>query len=332
MKFAENVIHHLWTGFRYWSFRTVSYVSGKVPLKLSYWVGSVVGDVVYLTWKRHSGNAVSNMRRVLGESADWRAVKLAARDSFRNYAKTLVDFLRFPHLDVHDIRRAIPRQHGWENLDAALARGKGVIVVTGHIGNWDLAGALMGTHGLPLNAVADTFEPKKIDDLVNGTREKYGIKIIKLEAGSLKQIFTALKHNEMVLLLFDKPEPEQGVPVQFFGETAWVPAGPAAIARKTGAAIVVGYCVRRPGDKTFHGVFEEPIEYESLLTGDKEHDVQTITQQIVNRMEAIIRRHPDQWYMFRPMWPRTDRHDAEIKRRRFWGGKRSVRMAGGQTS
>ena len=56
--------------------------------------------------------------------------------------------------------------------------------------------------------------------------------------------------------------------------------------------------------------------------GDKHHDIQVITQEIVSRMEAVIRRHPDQWYMFRQMWPRTERHDAEIKRRRFWGGKR----------
>jgi KDO2-lipid IV(A) lauroyltransferase len=329
MRVLKTATHNLWTGVRYWTYQTFSFLSGKVPLRFSYWVGSVVGDVVYLTWRRHSANAVSNMRRVLGDSADWRAVKLTARVSFRNYAKTLVDFLRFPHLDVQDIRRAIPSQRGWEHLDEALARGKGVIAITGHIGNWDLAAALMGTHGLPLHAIADTFEPKKIDDLVNGTREKYGIKIIKLETGSLKQIFTALKHNEIVMLLFDKPEPDQGVPVQFFGETAWVPEGPAAIARKTGAAIVVGYCLRRRDGKTFYGVFEKPLDYESQLTGEKDHDIRVITQQIVDRMEAVIRKHPDQWYMFRQMWPRTELHDAEIKRRRFWGGKRQIEVAGG---
>ena len=329
MDWAKKAAHHVWTGFRYWLFRSVSYVSGKVPLRFAYWVGSIVGDFVYLTWKQHSANAVSNMRRVLGEAADWRVVKETARDSFRNYAKTLVDFLRFPHLDINDIRRAIPSQRGWEHLDEARDGGKGTIVITGHIGNWDMAGALLGSHGLPIYAVADTFEPKRIDDLINGTREKYGIKIVKLETGSLKQIFGALKRNEIVMLMFDRPEPEQGVPVQFFGETAWVPEGPAAIARKTGAAIVVGYCARRPGNRTFYGVFEKSVEYQHLLTGDKEHDIQSITQEIVSRMEAIIRRHPDQWFMFRQMWPRTDRHDAEVRRRRFWGGKRQVRPVQG---
>src|SRR6266487_2098027 len=257
MSLFKSAVHHVWTGIRYWSYRSLSYLSGKVPLRFAYWVGALVGDFGYLVWRRHSANAVSNMRRVMGDAADWRVVKETARDSFRNYGKTLVDFVRFPHLDEHDIHEAIPSQRGWENLDEARTKGKGVIVITGHIGNWDLAGALLGTHGLPIYAVADTFEPKKIDDLINGTREKYGMKIIKLEAGSLRQIFAALKRNEIVLLLFDKPEPDEGVAVQFFGETAWVPVGPAAIARKTGAAIVVGYCARRRNDKTFYGVFEK---------------------------------------------------------------------------
>ncbi len=318
---------HIWTGIKYWSFRSVSYISGKVPVRFAYWVGAAVGDFIYLTWKQHSANAVSNMRRVLGEAADWRLVKEVARDSFRNYAKTIVDFLRFPHLQVDDIHEAISTQHGWENLEAALSKGKGVVVVSAHLGNWDLAGALMGSRGLPLHAVADRFDPR-MDQLINGTRQRYGINIIKMEVGSLKQIFAALKRNEIVLLLFDRPQPDEGVPVQFFGETAYLPAGPAAISLKTGAAIVIGYCARRRGDKTFFGAFEPPIEYEHLLTGDRERDIQIVTQEIVRRMEAIIRRYPDQWYMFRQMWPRTERHNAEVKRRRLWGGGSPAEIAG----
>ncbi|MBF6614085.1 MAG: lysophospholipid acyltransferase family protein [Chloroflexi bacterium] len=331
MSIFRKAAKHIWVGVKYWTFRLVSYVTGKLPLRFSYWAGAVVGDVVYLTWKQHSANAVSNMRRVMGDSADWKLVKETARDSFRNYAKTLVDFLRYPYLDSGDIRRAIPLQHGWENLEKARSKGKGVIVISGHIGNWDMAGALLGSRGLPLHAVADSFEPKRMDDLINGTRERSGINIIKMETNSLKQIFTALKHNEIVMLLFDRPQPNEGVPVQFFGETAWLPTGPAAIALKTRSAIVVGYCTRKPGNKTFYGAFEPPIDYEPLLTGDKERDIQIITQEIVTRMEGVIRHYPDQWYMFRQMWPRTDRHDAEVKRRRWRGGSDSGRTRGAVT-
>ena len=329
MSIINTATHHLWTGTRYWSFKFASYLSSKVPLRFGYLVGTVLGDIGYLFWKRHSANAVSNMRRVMGEHAEWSLVKEVARDSFRNYFKTLVDFARYPHLTQNEISKSITAHSGWDNLNKALERKKGVLAISGHIGNWDMAGALLGSHGMPVYAVADTFKPKKIDDLINGARERAGVKIIKLETGSLRQIFTALKHNEIVMLLVDKPEPEEGVAVQFFGETAYVPGGPAAIAIKTGASLMFGYCTRRRGDKTFEGVLE-PIEYEHLLTGDKEKDIQIVTQQIMSSMEEVVRRFPDQWYMFRQMWPRTAHHDAAIKRRRFLGGgKRDVKAVSG---
>jgi lauroyl/myristoyl acyltransferase len=324
MDFVKGALNYVWQGIRYRTYRVFSYLSYRVPLRIGYWVGTLVGDFIYLTWKRHAANAVSNTRRVMGKEASWQVVKETARDSFRNYAKTLVDFLRFPHLSFSEIDDAIATKNGMEHLESALSGGKGVVVVSGHIGNWDHAGALLGHYGLPLNAVADRFEPKRMDDLINGAREKHGLKIISLEAGSLKQIFTALKRNEIVLLLFDRPQPEEGVPVQFFGETAYLPAGPAAIAIKTGAALVVGWTLRDPGDRTFSGTFEEPIDYKRLLTGDKEADIRRVTQEIVSRIEPVIREHPDQWYMFREMWPRTARHNAEIKKRRLYG-RRSLR-------
>ena len=329
MDFVKRALNPIWQGIRYQGYRFFSYLSYRVPVRIGYWVGTLVGDFIYLTWKRHAANAVSNTRRVMGTEATWQVVKEKARDSFRNYAKTLVDFLRFPHLSFNEIEDAIASKQGMEHLENALLGGKGVVVVSGHIGNWDLAGALLGHYGFPVHAVADRFEPQRMDDLINGTREKHGIHIISLETGSLKQIFTALKRNEIVMLLFDRPQPDEGVPVEFFGETAYVPAGPAAIAIKTGAALVTGYALRDPGDKTISGTFMEPIEYKHLLTGDKEADIRRVTQEMVSRFEPIIRKHPEQWYMFREMWPRTARHNAEIKKRRLYG-KRSLRRRLGE--
>jgi lauroyl/myristoyl acyltransferase len=328
MSVIRNAIQHIWVGFKYYFYKSTSYVSDKLPLRFTYWVGSLVGDLIYLVLKRHSANAVSNMRRVLGPDAPWQTVKHMARQSFRNYAKTMVDFLRFPHMNQTEINQAVPIRYGVEHLHAALKKGNGALVVSGHIGNWDLAGAVVLGMGLPLNAVADSYEPKRMDELINGTRERVGMNIIRVSTGSLRQIFTALKKNEVVVLLFDRPEAaDQGVPVKFFGETAYVPAGPAAIALKTRATVLIGSCLRRPGNKTFYGAVEPAIDYEPYLTGDKEQDIKIITQIIVYKMEQIIRRHPDQWYMFREMWPRTEEDDEENRQKRFWGGKGNISMA-----
>lgn len=330
MTFVKRVLNPVWQAVRFQGYRAFSRLAYKLPLRFSYSVGSLVGDFIYLTWKRHAANAVSNMRRVMGDEADWRLVKEKARESFRNYAKTLVDFLRFPHMSYREIDQVVVASEAIEHLEAVRS-GKGLVIVTAHIGNWDLAGAVLGHMGLPIHAVADKFEPKRMDDLINGVRKKHGINILSLETGSLKQMFTALKRNEIVLLLFDRPQPEEGVPVEFFGETAYLPAGPAAIAIKTGAALSVGYAVRNPDGKTFSGHFEGCIDYRHLLTGDKEADIQRVTQEMVNRFEPIIREHPEQWYMFREMWPRTDEHDAEIKRRRLYGNRSLKRLITGDS-
>src|SRR6476620_6291462 len=159
MDLLSNAWSHIWTGIRYWSFKTLSFLSAHLPLRFGYMVGSLIGDIGYFFFKRHSANAVSNMRRVMGESADWRVVKETARDSFRNYFKTLVDFARFPHLTLTQINSAISTQQGWDVLEEGLARGKGVLALSGHIGNWDMAGALFSSRGVPVYAVADKFEP-----------------------------------------------------------------------------------------------------------------------------------------------------------------------------
>lgn len=325
MDFVKQTLNHTWQGIRYQGYRFFSYLSYRVPARIGYWIGGLVGDFIYLTWKRHAANAVSNMRRVMGKDADWRVVKEKSRASFRNYAKTLVDFLRFPHMSYEDIDRVVVATEAIEHIEVARSRGRGLIIATAHMGNWDMAGALLGHVGLPMYAVADKFEPQRMDELINGSRKKHGMNIVTPEAGSLKQIFTVLKRNEIVFLMFDRPEePDQGVPVEFFGETAYLPAGPAAIAIKTGAALSIGYALRDPGGRTFTGIFEEPIEYKHLLTGDKEADIQRVTQEIISRFEPVIRNHPEQWYMFREMWPRTARHNAEVKKRRLYG-KHSLR-------
>jgi hypothetical protein len=108
--------------------------------------------------------------------------------------------------------------------------------------------------------------------------------------------------------------PDDGIPVRFFGETAYLPAGPAAIALKSGAAMVTGALLRVPGTLRFTGAWEQ-IHYRHLITGDKEADIEAITQEIAYALERTISRHPDQWYMFRPMWPRieTSRRAAKLE-------------------
>lgn len=285
----------------YWLIVWLSFLTRILPLRVSYAITVALSTIIYICWPELRKSVMENMRQVLGDNAEEEQVRRLARSTLRNYFKYLVDFLRFPHLKKEELEKLI-HATGWEHLDRALEAGKGVIFVGFHFGNWDLAGAMLALRGYPLNVVADTFEPAKLNDLIQRYRIEKGMKIIPLEVAA-KKVLRALRQNEILGLLIDRPEPEGGVPVEFFNRVTTVPAGAATLAVKTGAKLVLGYLVRRP-DNTFSGMISPHLDVE--LSGDFGRDVQMVTQRIMDLVEECISQYPDQWYMFRQMWQDTD--------------------------
>jgi KDO2-lipid IV(A) lauroyltransferase len=210
----------------------------------------------------------------------------------------MLDFLRLGSTGA--VQRGVYAE-GWEHLDAALARGRGVIVVAAHFGSWDRAAALLQTRGLRAHVLVDRFEPPALDAVIQQVRAAHGLSIIPAEGGAaLRAVYAALRRNEIVILVADRPQREKGTPVTFFGQRAWLPSGPAMLARRTGATLMHAYLLRRPDLRTFQGAIEPPIEV--AATGDRHADEQAIMQAVVDRLQRLIQQHPDQWYMFRPMW------------------------------
>jgi phosphatidylinositol dimannoside acyltransferase len=288
---------------RYYSVRSLAWLAQRLPVDISYLLATVVGDIVYLTWWRGRTNTIHNFRRVLGSSCSEIEVRRTARRSFHNYHRSMVDFLRLPRLTSADAAQMISSR-GWEHLDAAFTQGKGALLIGTHFGNWDMAGLALAARNYPVNAIADGFGSKRLENWVRSLRESHGIRIISMSNGGLKTVYHALRHNEAVGIIFDRPAGRNGVEVEFFGEKTRFPAGPAVLALRTGAPVVVGYLVRMPD-----GMFGGEIEQVAVLNGkakyDKsrsEEDIQEVTQIIVRCFEDYIRRYPDQWYMFRRMW------------------------------
>lgn len=282
----------------YWMVKGLALTIRYLPLRLSYGLATLIGYIVYLFWPQGRANTIDNMRHVFGQDADERLVRRTARQSICNYMKVMVDFIRLPLLSRNQMEELITSS-GWEHLDKAFERGRGVILVAAHFGNWDLGGLVLAMRSYPINAVTDSFGSKGVDRLVRGLREAWGIQVIPIEY-ALRRIYVALRHNEAVGLLADRPSGDNGVPVHFFNSiTSW-PAGAATLALRTGAEIILGYLVRR-ADNTYEGEMK-PLG-EVPLTGNMKQDVQIVTQRIVSMFEELIRQYPDQWYMFRRMWP-----------------------------
>lgn len=281
----------------YWFVRFCQYLARTLPIKVIYVITSALAYVIYLAWPAMRKTVTANMRQVLGKDVDNRRLKSLVRAAYRNYFKYLAEFLRFPSMPAGDIEKLIDGR-GWEHLDRALETGKGVIFVCFHFGNWDLAGAMLAVRGYPINVVAESFEPKKLNDLIQGCRIRCGVKIIPLETAA-RRVLNALRHNEILGLLIDRPHHEAGVPVQLFGSTCYVPAGAATLALKTGARVLPGYVVRK-SDYSFDGTIAPAIEFEP--SGDFDKDVQRFTQQMIDQLTEYVQQYPDQWFLFRKLW------------------------------
>ena len=215
-----------------------------------------------------------------------------ARRAFQNYGRMLMDFLLIGSLSPEELAKRLTYD-GREHLDAALSRGKGVIVALPHMGSWDMAGSYAASLGYPMWAVAEKF-PGSLNDAVVRTRQRFGLRVVTMGRSAVHTIIEALHENGVVALVCDL-EQGPGVSVRFFGRRATVPGGPAAIAIKTGAALLPATTFSAaPG--RYHVHLDPALNWPAGETKDG------LMQRVIDRLQDFIRERPDQWYAFRPMF------------------------------
>jgi phosphatidylinositol dimannoside acyltransferase len=208
----------------------------------------------------------------------------------------LTDFLLIGSLSPEELRQRMSID-GLDHVDAALARGRGAIMAVPHMGSWDMAGSYAGALGYAVSAVAERF-PGSLDDEVVRTRQRFGLNVITLGRSAVRGITQALQANRIVALLCDL-EQGPGVGVRFFGRRAVVPGGPAAIALKTGAALMPA-CQYATSPGHHHVHLDAPFTWAPGETKE------ALMQRVVNRFEDFIKERPDQWYAFRPMFTHAE--------------------------
>lgn len=276
-----------------------------LPRSVRFLLATAVGEFVYWLLPGKRAATLANMRQVLGPNTPPRTVRLMAKRSFRNYTKYIAEFTHLPRWSDADLEQLIVAVSGWEHVENALSDGKGAIMVTPHFGNWDVAGWYFGRRH-PFSAVAEPLQPPELDTLVQGWRRAKHIGIIPL-ASAARGVYRALQRNETVALVVDRPthDVEQGVRVRFFGEWTRVPAGAAHFALRTGAPVIASGVWRTPAN-SYAAFALPPLRF--TKTDDLDRDVELAMQRIMSAIETVIRAHPDQWYMFRRMWPNRPLH------------------------
>lgn len=212
---------------------------------------------------------------------------------FRSIGRLLATFARFPRITRANVSEYI-RYEGLDNLKQAQARGRGVLIATAHLGNWELSAFAHALMTAPMNIVVRPLDNRRIDRLVEKFRALSGNRIIE-KRDAARGILRALSANEAVGILIDQNSAaDQGVFIDFFGIKACAGSAFAKLAHHSGAAVVPGFALYSEAERRYVLRFYPPVE----ITGDVAAD----TQRIHSQLESVIRDYPDQWLWIHRRW------------------------------
>ncbi|HNX81259.1 MAG TPA: lysophospholipid acyltransferase family protein [Candidatus Omnitrophota bacterium] len=280
----------------YFLYRLGRWIVLRVPLKLGYLIAHVVSDINFLFARADRAAVMGNLRVIFPDKSR-RELRRIRRDMVHNFAKYLVDFFRFSSIDKTYVEKNIKLEN-LHYFDDALKEGTGVIVLTAHLGNWELGGVVLALLGYPFWAVALPHKDKRVNDFFDSQRLSKGLRVLPL-GRAVRQIIHLIRENNMVALVGDRDFTQKGPVSEFFGKPSIFPEGPAALSLSLHTPIIPGFLIRNPDD-TFTLRIEKPIEFSP--TGDKEKDSAALIRTYTAVFERYIRQFPDQWYMFRRFW------------------------------
>ncbi|MBM3287237.1 MAG: lysophospholipid acyltransferase family protein [Candidatus Eisenbacteria bacterium] len=262
-------------------------------------LGGVYGTLAWRCGKALRESIDRNLRLIQPGFVDDRA--RFGRVCLRALGRNAVDFLRMARLDRAALERLI-RVVGEEHLEGALARGRGVVVATGHVGCWELMAAYYARRGYPVHVLARPLREAWAESFVTGRRTAAGVRTLSRNS-ELMGAARALRRGGMVGILFDQDMKAEGVRVPFFGRLAFTPVGPAALCRMTRAALLP-MAIQSEGDGS-HKITILP-EVEVRRTDDREGDLYEMMVALSGSLERLIEQRPEQWVWFHDRWRRSE--------------------------
>ncbi len=243
-------------------------------------------------WRR----TLRNLRLVYGERTE---VEALCRQVYRQIGRNVVDLARLERSLPADLDRLVTGE-GYERLDRALGPGRGVIGITGHIGNWELLAAWLGAKGIPLTVMAAKVFSSRLDARLVRLRARYGVRsILRSDPHCLRHAIRVLRRGEMLGLLMDLSSRSARVETSFLGHPARTVAGPVRLAAHTGASLIPMACWRIAGDR-FRVQIEEAVPL--VKTADADSDVRENTCRCVRTLESFIEAAPSQWVWMHDRW------------------------------
>lgn len=279
----------------YYLYVVAYWVTRRLPRQGAYFLAILLADCHFYFSKADRLAVQSNLKVALNvDQVPWQSV----REVFRNFGKYLADFFtQTKFLDNDFIAKHVHLQNT-EHLNNVLNEHKGCIIISAHLGNWELAGAVLSKLGYPISIVALPHQNKRVNQFFNEQREFFGSTIIPTNS-AIRRCMEHLKDNRIVAILAERDFTQHGMRMNFLGKPTLIPKGAALFALKTGAPILPTFFIRA-SNGAYEIKFFEPI-YPPTPTKTKYSDkeIEEFMTRYVGIIEDAIKQNPTQWLMFR---------------------------------
>jgi KDO2-lipid IV(A) lauroyltransferase len=288
----------------YYLYRLAGYVVPRIPPRIGYVLFSGFGGLVHTLNARARANVRSNMCHILGPGAPAAQVDRLSRATFDFVAYNYYDLFRLPTLTESQVNSMV-QVNGWENVQAALSLGKGVVMTSAHFGNIEIVLYAMLLRGVAITIPAERVQPPQLFDYLTMLRTSKGLNLIPID-GPMTDLFRTLRRGGVAGIAGDRSVAGQGAVVPFFGAPARLPDGHVRLAMRTGAPLVLGFSRRLVRDRyeaTFHPHFSIPEE------GTEEERFAAGMSYVVQGLQQAIGTYPEQWAITTPIW--ADANEAQ---------------------
>ena len=294
-RISERII--VKSSLEYLLFASVARILQLLPLGMVRGMARLTGQAVYHVLPLRKKLTLLQLRRAFPELPD-AEIRGIAQGSYVNLITTIFEMMWTPRLDEDSLPRVL-RIHNLDVVEHARRRGSGVIMMSGHFGNWEwLSTGASRLMGFNVTVVVHPIHNPAVDTLVEGWRQSMGNRVVDMGL-SVREIIRALRNREVVAMLADQSGPSGSLYVRFFGHYAATYEGPATFALRTGAPVVMSFAVRAEDGN--YDVLQEEIPT-SDLRGLTDENLRELTRRHVRALEGMIRRYPEQWLWQHKRW------------------------------
>ncbi|MBN1627175.1 MAG: lysophospholipid acyltransferase family protein [Deltaproteobacteria bacterium] len=282
----------------YWIIRTIFQIMACIPLGLGRFLGKTLGIFISLLPFKRLKVSLDNIQNTLGGSLTGPEASRLNRRVYMHFGQALFELSRIFRMNNKNLDKYIVLE-GEDNLTKALAKGKGVFLLSAHIGNWEMITAAVSIRYGRLSAIASTQHSPAVDRLIKTIRTRFGMEVIPKKQG-LKMMISAVKRNRIVGILLDlNSKWDQGVFVDFLGRPACTNKSLAVMVLKMDTPVIPAFSIREK-DGLYHIYLGEEIK--PIRTGDRTMDIEENTALFTRIIEAQVRKNPDQWLWVHRRW------------------------------